>query len=328
MTRGGTARTLAALVTAVAVGGLALSAGAGAQSPFMDGQGMPYAAFDALPRTDLEVKGAVIHVGFAPGPLDLPNDKIFAWIKRSANAVAGYYGRFPVRSLRLLIVPVTGSNVRGGTTWGYRGAAIRIPLGRAADEADLARDWVMTHEMVHLALPDVGQSQAWLAEGFAVYVEPIARVQAGDLTEAEIWADMVRDMPKGLPRPGDRGLDGTASWGRIYWGGALFCLLADIEIRKRTGNRLGLQDAARGVLAAGGDHEVDWPVSKIFAAGDRAVGVTALGDLYERMRASPEAPDLPALWRDLGVVVKNGRVTFDDAAPLAAIRAAIVKRRG
>ena len=41
-------------------------------------------------------------------------------------------------------------------------------------------------------------------------------------------------MPKGLPQAGDQGLDNTGTWGREYWGGAMFCLLADIEIRKAT----------------------------------------------------------------------------------------------
>ena len=58
-------------------------------------------------------------------------------------------------------------------------------------------------------------------------------------------------MPKGLPAAGDRGLDYTPTWGRTYWGGALFCLLADIDIRKRTSNRFGLQDALRAIVAAG-----------------------------------------------------------------------------
>jgi hypothetical protein len=68
-----------------------------------------------------------------------------------------------------------------------------------------------------------------------------------------MWADLVRDMPKGLPEPGDQGLDNTHTWGRTYWGGALFCFLADIEIRKQTKNEKGLQDALRGILNAGGD---------------------------------------------------------------------------
>jgi len=70
---------------------------------------------------------------------------------------------------------------------------------------------------------------------------------------------------EGLPQAGDQGLDNTGTWGRKYWGGAMFCLLADIEIRKRTNNRRGLQDAMRGVLAAGGSHEQDWPIERILS---------------------------------------------------------------
>ena len=178
-----------------------------------------------------------------------------------------------------------------------------------------------------LALPDMRQSYNWLSEGLAVYVEPIARVQAGDLTAEKIWADMVRDMPIGQPGRGDGGLDGTEAWARTYWGGALFCLLADIEIRRRTGNRLGLQDAMRGVLAAGGNHEVDWPIRRILSVADRTVGVSVLTDQYESMRAKPVATDLAGLWRELGIRLGDGGVRFDDAAPLASIRTALTARR-
>ena len=241
----------------------------------------------------------------------------------SARAVTTYYGRFPVTSLRLLLVPVDGGRIRGGTTWGYRGAAIRIPLGRDSTEDVLQRDWVMVHEMVHTALPDMPDRYAWLSEGLAVYVEPVARVQAGDLTAREIWQAMMRDMPKGLPQAGDQGLDNTPTWGRKYWGGAMFCLLADIEIRKATNNRLGLQDAMRGVLAAGGSHEQDWPIERILATADKAVGVDVLTRLHNEMGPKPVTPDLAALWRDLGLKRIGEDLEFDDSAPLAAIRKAI-----
>ena len=298
-----------------------------AQSELLRGDRMPYDAFDKLAKTDLEVPGGMIHVGFAPGDLVLPKDKILDWVKASAKAVSTYYGRFPVKSLRLLFVPVDGPRVRGGTTWGYRGAAIRVMLGQASREDDLRRDWVMVHEMVHTALPDMEERYNWLSEGLAVYVEPIARAQAGDLTAEEIWLAMMRDMPKGLPQAGDQGLDNTDTWGRKYWGGAMFCLMADIEIRKATGNRLGLQDAMRGVIAAGGSHEVDWSIERILATADKAVGVNVLTHLHNEWGRKPVAPDLDQLWRDLGLRNKNGSVEFDAAAPLAAIREAITERR-
>jgi hypothetical protein len=301
---------------------------AGAQSEFARGNRMPYDAFDKLQKTDLEISGDIIHVAFAPGGIALPQEKVLDWVRTSAKAVATYYGRFPVKELKLLIVPVDGPRVRGGTTWAYRGAAIRVMLGRDSSEADLRRDWIMVHEMVHLALPELAERHAWLSEGLAVYVEPIARVQAGDLTSAEIWQAMMRDMPKGLPEPGDRGLDNTDTWGRKYWGGAMFALLADIEIRKATGNRLGLQDAMRGVIAAGGNHEQNWPIERVLATADKAVGVDVLTRLHGEMGPKPVTPDLAALWRDLGLRPRGEALEFDDTAPLAAIRKAITARRG
>lgn len=311
-------------VAALVISGV-ISSHANAQSEFMRGNGMPYDAFEKLAKTDLDVPGGVIHVGFAPGDIVLPKEKILDWVKTSAKAVATYYGRFPVTALKLLIVPVDGPRVRGGTTWGYRGAAIRVLVGRDSGEGDLRRDWVMVHEMVHTALPEMPERHNWLSEGLAVYIEPIARVQAGDMTAKEVWQAMMHDMPKGLPLVGDEGLDNTDTWGRKYWGGAMFCLLADVEIRKRTSNRLGLQDAMRGVIAAGGSHEVDWSIDRILVTADKAVGVDVMTRLHEQMGKKPVVPDLEGLWRDLGLRVQGESLEFDNSAPLAAIRKAITE---
>jgi len=303
---------------------LLLGAGssAHAQSAFL-GETFPYRAFDTLPTTPMHIGGATLNVAFAPGMFALPRSALIAWLETSAKAVSIYYGKFPVGAVRILIVPVPGDDVQGGASWGYRGAAIRLLVGSDATAAELRDDWKALHEMTHLALPDVHPPHLWLAEGLATYVEPIARVEAGDLTPEKIWGDMLRDMKKGLPAPGDQGLDGTDSWGRTYWGGAMFCLLADIEIRKQTGNRVGLQQAQRGILAAGGNLEQDWTVARIFSVGDRATGTHVLADLYAKMGDKPYAPDLRALWQDLGVSAQNGRVRFNDTAPLAPIRRAI-----
>ncbi|MGA9604489.1 MAG: hypothetical protein WBQ82_10280, partial [Methyloceanibacter sp.] len=267
--------------------GVFVCAPARAQSEFT-GEHFPYDAFDRLPTTPIEVGGGTLKVAFAPGEIALPRSALMDWLTTSAKAVSVYFGKFPVKSARVLIVPAPGGGVQSGTTFGYRGAAIRLIVGSDVTKAELTDDWKAVHEMTHLALPDVEDSHLWLAEGIAVYVEPVARVQAGDLTAEKIWGDMVRDMPKGLPQPGDHGLDHTPTWGRTYWGGAMFCLLADVEIRKETDNTKGLQQALRGILDAGGDHEKDWndwPIERIVSVGDKATGTTVLSDLYKVMGA-------------------------------------------
>jgi hypothetical protein len=182
----------------------------------------------------------------------------------------------------------------------------------------------MTHEMVHLALSSVEEEHHWLEEGLATYVEPIARVRAGELTAKQVWGDMVEGMPEGQPAPGDRGIDHTPTWGRTYLGGAMFCLLADVEIRKVTHNKMGLENALRGIVAAGGTIDTEWGLAKVLATGDAAIGIPVLQPLYDRMKADASPVDLDALWRQLGVEVRGGSVSFDDSAPLADVRKAIM----
>jgi predicted metalloprotease with PDZ domain len=140
---------------------------------------------------------------------------------------------------------------------------------------------------------------------------------------AEMWKEVVRDLHQGLPGEGDKGLDNTHTWGRTYWGGALFCLLADVEIHRQTGNRKGLEDALRGILDAGGNITQDWPLEKALDIGDRATGVAVLRPLYDKMKDQPYNVDLPALWAQLGIVQEGEKVRFVNDAPLAKTREAI-----
>ncbi|HXA84351.1 MAG TPA: hypothetical protein VNZ47_04705, partial [Candidatus Dormibacteraeota bacterium] len=121
----------------------------------------------------------------------------------------------------------------------------------------------------------------------------------------------------------DQGLDKTPTWGRTYWGGAIFCLLADVRIREHTKNQKGLEDALRGINRGGGNITEDWDIGKALALGDKATGTTVLRDLYNEMRDKPAPVDLDQLWTKLGIAMKDGVVTFDDKAPEANIRKAI-----
>jgi predicted metalloprotease with PDZ domain len=149
-------------------------------------------------------------------------------------------------------------------------------------------------------------------------------VAVGTQNAAQAWFEMLRDMPQGEPKSGDEGLDNTHTWGRTYWGGAMFCLLADVAIRKNTKNGKGLRDALQGIVAQGGNIEVQWSIERALEAGDKAVGGNALMTLYQQMAARAVTVDLTALWKELGVERQEDTVGFDDEAPLAAVRKAIL----
>jgi hypothetical protein len=281
---------------------------------------------------NISVGGATIQIDFGPGSIDLPQAAVIHWVERAASAVAVYYSKFPVPRERVLVMFVPDRRgVGGGTTWGGVGgfpAFTRIHVGQHTSQQDLDDDWMMTHEMIHTAFPSQEDAHHWIEEGLATYVEPIARAQAGFLSPEIVWNGMVSDMPKGDPESFDRGLDQTHTWGRTYWGGAQFCLLADVTIRKQTQNRKGLQDALRAIVDAGGTIDQEWPLTKAFSIGDQATGKHVLMDLYNKMGNSPTPVDLNGLWKELGVEsLGSDGVRFDDRAPYADIRKAITAAR-
>lgn len=280
-----------------------------------------HAAPSVLPSV-LKIGGAEITVEIA-GQFDRSRAELEGYVATGARAVSAYFGRFPVAKYRVRLQAADGAGVQGGTTWGWGGAHSRVILGVHTTAAQLEHDWTMTHEMVHTAFPTQPDEHTWIEEGSATYIEPLARSWVGNYPPGKVWADLVENASKGMPGAGDRGLDRTHTWGRTYWGGAMFCLMADVAIRERTGGKRGLIDAMRAIVAAGGNNQVEWPIEKAFAIGDKATGVPVLMEMYGKMKDAPAEMDLAALWRSLGVRVQDDEATFDDQAPRAAIRKAI-----
>ena len=283
---------------------------------------------EATHRERLGIGGAAIEVTIhEPASFDTLVNDLMVWARRSAEAVSAYFGRFPVSRAEVNVFPGRREgSISGGKSFGGNPPVCRISVGPGVTRADLGDDWMLTHEMVHFGFPSVPDPQHWIEEGTATYVEPIARAQAGQLTAERVWSDMARDIPQGLPEAGDQGLDYTHTWGRTYWGGALFCLLADVSIRERTGTRLGFEDALRAINRAGGTIDVEWPLERALAIGDQATRGTTLAELYKQMSSKPAPVDLQALWKRLGVQPAGRTVTFIDDAPLAAVRRSILMR--
>jgi hypothetical protein len=291
------------------------------------GQDLRKAQAPTLAQSDadaLSVPGASIKLVFADGEWSLPKTTLIEWVKSDARAVSTYYGRFPVPQLKLVLSPVAGDHIMQGVTFGENAPLIRVGVGQEADADVLAHDWILVHEMVHLAFPLMERRHHWIEEGIATYVEPIARAQAGQLSAEQVWGDMLRDMHQGLPASGDQGLDNTHTWGRTYWGGAMFCLLADVRLRELTNNRFGLQHALRAIDRKTGGITVERSIMQTLQIGDAATGMHVLADLYREMSNRPVKSDLDLLWKKLGVALIDDRVVFDDHAPLAKIRLSIL----
>ena len=167
-------------------------------------------------RSSFEIDGSRIVVEIRDSVLRGKKDMLLDWAVYSARTVTRYYGRFPVDSLHINVQVAGGHAVRFGQAFGGESPFIRVVVGENVTEEDLRRDWIMVHEMVHLAMADVPRATYWWLEGLATYVESVARAQEKHLSEAFIWRNFIERMPQGLPKIGDRGLDLTPTWGRKF----------------------------------------------------------------------------------------------------------------
>jgi hypothetical protein len=283
-----------------------------------------FGAFDAESVQNGTTRAdVVICHGLAP----LARADVVRWVKTAVDAITAYYERPFVDRVLVIVIPGQAGNPTRGVTLGDAGPSVLVRATSGLTAAAVRDDWVVTHELLHVSLPSLGREHAWLSEGIATYVEPVVRARAGLVTPEKFWSDLVEGLPQGLPEAGDQGLERTHTWGRTYWGGALFCFVADVAIRERTGNALSFDDALRAIVATGADVELHWSIEHFIEVGDRAIRTGTLEALYRTMALAPGTVDLPSIWQRLGVRVESGRVRFDDHAPLASIRRSITERR-
>lgn len=282
-----------------------------------------YAAFGRFARDRVELTGGAIEIVHAPGMLAMDSAELKQAIGEAAAQVARFYGRLPVERALLFALPgLPRQGIEFGRVRGGGGATLMLRFGTLARPAELRNEWVLVHELTHLGGPFVIPRGAWLMEGMATYIEPLLRARAGWTSPEALWREFAGEMARGVDALTREGLDRVSRRG-VYWGGALFMLLADMDIRERTNGRASLETCLRGVLAAGGDTTARWTRERVFDACDAATGTGTMRRLAAAYVQNPGTLDWPGLWRDLGVGLEDGTLSFDDTAPRAALRRAI-----
>jgi hypothetical protein len=274
----------------------------------------------------IQIGDSVIEVSVNGDHFDATHAQLMAWVNIAARGVTQYLGKFPVQYVDIAINAADDSTSINGEEIG--GASIRLDIGRHVSSAQLADDWTMTHEMLHLAFPSLSDEHHWMNEGLSVYLEPIVRARSGIVSTKRYWRELHEGLENGQPEAGDGGLDHTHSWGRTYWGGTIYWFLADTEIRRQTDGRKSLDDVIRKILSEGGDGSVDWSMQRVLDEGDAESRTHVMHDLYNRLALKPEHVSFDSLWQDLGVQYVHGNVRFNDNAPLAWMRKAITSADG
>lgn len=262
-----------------------------------------------------------IHVEGRRGSLD--ERTIRRWVHSMVRMAGDYCGHFPVDSLSVEVRMRSGRRVVFGQH--FSGRRVVIHVGRNTSEESLRHDHVLLHELLHTALPSLDRRHRWMREGLSTYLETMVRAQNGIISEEDVWNRWTDSMVNGLPRSGDRGLDRTPTWGRVYWGGALFWMVVDVELRRVTAGRHTVRSLVAGIVARGGDARRRWSIQRLLRVADQVTGAHVVSRAYRRMALQPRAPNLDSFFARLGVRRSGNRVLFF-SGPEARLRASMMRR--
>ncbi|HEX2138823.1 MAG TPA: hypothetical protein VHG33_03830 [Woeseiaceae bacterium] len=296
------------------------------------------AVFGNFHYREVEVPGATLRVSLlkSEDPADdrLGITAIEEWLRTTATDVTLAYGRFPNPSPQVVVIPAVDSR-RSAVPYGRvirdGGEAIELFVDVTRPLEVLLDDWTATHEFSHLMLPYLASEHRWVSEGFAQYYQNVLLARSGSYDAAEAWRKLYEGFERGrLSRPelspnaaAERGIRSARM--KIYWSGAALALMADVELRARSGGRETLDDVLGRLQACCLPSAQVWTGPELFAKLDSLASHPVFMPLYRRYADTAGFPDARPLLARLGVHVTASDVQLRRGADLQAIRTAITK---
>lgn len=284
---------------------------------------------------EIEVSGAILRVSLLRGPEPAEERTLLRWLEAAAENVARAYGRFPNPSPQVVVIPVSTSGRWGrspvpfGRVIRDGGEAVQFFVDPGRPLEDFLGDWTATHEFAHLMLPYVTSRQKWISEGFASYYQNVLMARAGEYSERRAWQKLhegfERARAEGKISPNRAAAGGI--WNArmmIYWSGAAIALMADAELREKSGGRESLDSVLGRLQACCLPANDVWQGMELFARLDSLTDHKVFERLYRDYADSSGMPDMRALYSELGIDIANSRVRLNDNAPLAKVRRSIM----
>ena len=283
------------------------------------------------------VAGVDLRIALLRSGNDIDVPALIAWVRATAENIALAYGRFPNPDARVVLIPV-GSNPWGGDSaipFGRvvrdGGETIEILINERRPISEYYEEWTPTHEFSHLMLPYLRREQRWVSEGFATYYQNLLLARAGQYTEEEAWRKLVAGLERGrdsVPElsPNAAAVDGIRNARmKIYWSGVSLALMADVELRQRSGGTESLDTVLSRLADCCLPSDDRWTGPELFRKLDTLVDKPLFMELYRRYADTPGFPDARPLLRELGVTDGRDRVRLSETAELAAVRRALTR---
>jgi hypothetical protein len=300
----------------------------------LDQSALAFYAFAVFGRFEVEQikgNGATIEVAVLDGLPARTRAYVVPWLELASRAAALPFGRFPRAQAQVVVIPSGPSRqpVRFGTMNRGGGASAAMLLPVNAELEPLLHDWVAVHEFCHLLHPFVDHDDAWFSEGMATYYQEVLRVRAGMEPAQEAWrrlydgAQLGHFAEHGLVEE-SAGMFAKFSFKMVYWAGAAFALMADVELRRHSHGKLSLDDVLREI-AERGVQPGPLRARDVVARMDEIAGAPIVSGLMKRWVEGPKLPDLAALYAALGLLPDADGMQTSAAAKDAWIRTAIMQ---
>lgn len=166
------------------------------------------------------------------------------WLAFSSQATLNTLGPYPFTMQLYLYQRPANEPVPWANTWRETSQQVHFYVAPQFSKSHFIADWTAYHEMAHLALPYLGRSNAWFAEGFASYMQYQIMQQAGLIDNAAI-AISDKFAPQRIHYLQPTSMAATAAlllgqrrFPAGYWGGAQFFVVADRQLQQQGKGKL------------------------------------------------------------------------------------------
>ena len=113
-------------------------------------------------------------------------EKVQTWLGTTYKAVQAKIGEYPFDVyLHIHLKENKGEPCPWANTWRYPKQQIFFHIDPSYPLEDFLNDWTAPHEMSHLAIPYIGEKEAWFAEGFASFMQYQVMMEMGVMTKVE-----------------------------------------------------------------------------------------------------------------------------------------------
>lgn len=234
-------------------------------------------------------------------------------IDRQLKSYLALFGKPPVAD-RFLLIFNQGDTGDGGA---FSGSFSQFLKGDADQASRVIWGRVVSHELLHFwnghSLRPQNEEEEWFKEGVTDYLTVMTMARNGFL-DREFLMQHLQNMARGQHVARNlMGLKGTVqaavkdkhrSWLLVYGGGTIAAFAMDLELRKASGDKLGLEDLMKAMFAEFGKAGKMYTHDDIVRIGKQVAGVD-LGPTLDKLVKTETVPDLSPMFAQVGMQVEQ-----------------------